>query len=35
VVHDLRQIEGRTGEGIAQTMPLYREAVAAVPHMVA
>ena len=35
VVQDLRQIEGRTAEGIAQTMPIYREAVAAVPHLVA
>jgi hypothetical protein len=34
IVQDLRHIEGRTGEGIAETMPLYREAVAAVPHLV-
>ena len=35
VVQDVRLIEGRIGEGIGETMPLYREAVEHIPHPVA
>jgi hypothetical protein len=32
IVHDLRTIEGRTGEGIAETMALYQEAISHAPQ---
>jgi hypothetical protein len=32
VVHDLRHMEGRTGEGIADTMAVYQEAISHVPQ---
>jgi hypothetical protein len=35
VVDNLRQLEGWTGEGIAEAMGLYQQAIAAVPQMTA
>jgi hypothetical protein len=32
VVQDLRLIDGRAGDGIAETMPLYQEAIAHAPQ---
>jgi hypothetical protein len=32
IVNDLRHIQGATGEGVAQTMDRYRQAISKVPQ---